>query len=442
MRRHTAIVLVTGLILTASTIVIIRPLSHPTMPSIDARSLPIRSETATRLKAHVDYLASPALQGRKPGTPGHRQAAQYIADAFDRLGLEPLSSLNGYRQSVSPQLGDNLIGLRRPSGDALSQWILIGAHYDHLGGNYLGADDNASAVAILFETARTLPPLRHHPILFVAFTTEEAPYIGTPLMGSRYFLDHLPHEIGLPAHFQAVIIMDLMGGVHWEPLQQTLFAAGAEMSPDLYRHVKETSKAFAGSRLVGQAEASKPPITAAGRLSAQHSNLNTSLSVSPVGLHLVEEIPLMGRVAFSDYDAFRNAAVPFLFLSAGRTPRYHQPTDLPETLHYERMATTVEWLQRLVQRIDDDRRHYTFEPTRIEFADEVNVFTPLAGAAANEATMIPNTSSVSLWKLKNDCEWLKRLDPTKATAQDIKRLERLSIRMQCLLANFPGCFLL
>jgi hypothetical protein len=155
-------------------------------------------------------------------------------------------------------------------------------------------------------------------------------------------------------------------------------------------------------------------------------------------MHLVEEIPVMGRMAFSDYDAFRNASVPFVFLSAGRTPRYHQPTDLPDTLHYERMAATVEWLVGLLTLIDQDDP-YTFEPEQLQFADEVAALKPLAAYAADWKTRIPGTSPISLARLKLDVRWLQQLDPAAAAQADVKRLERLSIRLQCLLANFYGC---
>lgn len=384
------------------------------MAALDPTQFPPTTDLAGRLQTHVQFLASADLKGRKPGTPGHRKAADYLVTEFQKAGLQPLASLNGYRQTVSQELGDNLIGIRPASNSLGSGWILIGAHYDHLGGAYLGADDNASALAILLELARSLPSLTHHPVVFVAFNTEEAPYIRTGLMGSQHFTDHLPPEIGSLSHFQAVIIMDLMGGVHWEPLQDILFATGAEKSPDLYRRVKNAARLGTMAPLI----------------------------VHPVGLHLVEEIPLIGRVAFSDYDAFRNASVPFLFLSSGRTPRYHQPTDLPNTLHYERMASTVHWLERLVSSIDQDTAPYRFEKDRLEFSDEVNAFRPLVIKSADESTKIPGTSSISLWKQKQDRDWLERLDPTKATPEDIKRMERLSIRMQCLLSDMPGCFLL
>ncbi len=397
---------------------------------VDPRTHPDTSEPAQRLQRHVTVLASPDLHGRKPGTEGNQKAAQYIAGQFQEIGLEPLVSLHGYRQPLDGGLGDNLIGLRPAAGHpGTAPWILVGAHFDHLGGNYLGADDNASAIGILLETARAMPALAHHHLLFVAFNAEEPPYIRTPLMGSQQFVDRLPDEIAAPSRVQAVVIMDLMGGVHWTPIQDTLFAAGAETSPDLYRRLRETLN-----------------VKGETMLSASHASRFTShvsrLTVLPLGMHLIEQIPLVGQVTFSDYDAFRNVGVPFLFLSAGRTPRYHQPSDLPDTLHYERMAATVSWLQRLLHAVDDDREPYRIEKNRMELADDIATLRLLATQAAQENTEIPGTSFLSRWKMKADNEWLRTLDPAKATADDVRRLQRFSLRMQCLLVDFPACFLL
>jgi hypothetical protein len=147
-------------------------------------------------------------------------------------------------------------------------------------------------------------------------------------------------------------------------------------------------------------------------------------------------------MTFSDYDAFRNIGVPFLFLSSGRTPRYHQPSDLPDTLHYERMAATVGWLQHLIRGIDQDTAPYRFEKDRMELADDIATLRPLAELAAREESEIPGTSFLSRRSMQSDEAWLRGLDAGKATLDDIKRLERLSLRMQCLLADLPICFLL
>lgn len=389
------------------------------MQPINPSSLPIRSPLAKRLQNHVHYLASPSLKGRKPGTPGNQAAAVYIIKEFEHAGLRPLPSLKGFSQLISPAIGANIIGSRPASSSSPERWILIGAHYDHLGelgGRiYPGADDNGAAVGILLELARDLPPLHHYSVLMASFNSEEPPYIRTSLMGSQFFVNHLPPEISSPANIHAVMIMDLMGGAYWQPLQHIIFAAGAEHSPELYQRLKQHSR---------------------------QTDPNGDLTICPIGLHVIEELPLLGQRPVSDYDAFRLASVPFIFLSAGRTPHYHQPTDQPDTLYYERMALTTLWLRDFLLSIDEDSAPLTYHSSRLEFADEVTVFRPLIHQAANRKTCIPGTSAASLMKMKMDAKWIDRLDPAKATKTDIRRLEKASLRMQCLLADIPIGFLL
>lgn len=51
----------------------------------------LNSSTASvqRLRTHIEYLASDALEGRRTGTPGANGAARYIAGEFARYGLRP-----------------------------------------------------------------------------------------------------------------------------------------------------------------------------------------------------------------------------------------------------------------------------------------------------------------------------------------------------------------
>ena len=379
------------------------------MEALDPRALPVTTAQAQRLQSHVSFLASPALAGRQPGTPGNRQAAQYIEEQFRQAGLQPLPSLGGYRQTISDRMGDNIIGVIPPDGQTGSaRWSVLGAHYDHLGYPVLGADDNASSIAILIETARNLTGLSRYGIMFVGFNGEELPYFGTAEMGSQFLFHHLPPEVGAADNLQAAIIMDLMGGAHWAPLKDAVFATGAEKSPELYRWVTRTS--------------------------------TPSLTVFPVGIHLVEEIPDHGHKAFSDYDVFRNHKIPFLFLSAARSPRYHTAGDVASTLNYERMAATVEWLRRLLALMAQDEAPYSFDAHRVEFADEVASFRTIVEQALHEETRIPGTSRWSLRKLRQDAEWLRDVRGSAPTPQQLERLERISIRVQCLMADYSGCF--
>ncbi|MDX1684805.1 MAG: M20/M25/M40 family metallo-hydrolase, partial [Saprospiraceae bacterium] len=165
------------------------------------------------LKEDVYTLASDEFLGRETGTEGEELASAYIIKEYKEAGIKPLPSMNGYLQdfpfSPNPHLssndaldendkkGHNVIGYLDMESD---KYILIGAHYDHLGMGgpfsldpevaevHNGADDNASGVSALFSIARHLKTKKlNSNILFVAFSGEE---FG--LWGSKYLIDHLP----------------------------------------------------------------------------------------------------------------------------------------------------------------------------------------------------------------------------------------------------------
>jgi hypothetical protein len=52
----------------------------------------------------------------------------------------------------------------------------------------------------------------------------------------------------------------------------------------------------------------------------------------------------------SDYGAFWDRRIPFLFLTAGRSRVYHTPQDTPDLLAWDKMAATARWLERFVRR--------------------------------------------------------------------------------------------
>lgn len=59
-----------------------------------------RAVDANVMRAHLEFLADDALEGRKPGTRGGELAAKYIATQFERLGLEPAGDSGSYFQNV------------------------------------------------------------------------------------------------------------------------------------------------------------------------------------------------------------------------------------------------------------------------------------------------------------------------------------------------------
>ena len=129
----------------------------------------------------ITVLASPAFGGREAGTPGDDSAALFIARRYQSLHLRPafhsvcstkidcpvtyyqfFRTADGVRQNVGAVIEGSDSSVRR-------QYVVIGAHFDHLGysprhardpqnGTVLrpGADDNASGTAAVLALADRL----------------------------------------------------------------------------------------------------------------------------------------------------------------------------------------------------------------------------------------------------------------------------------------------
>lgn len=112
--------------------------------------------------------------------------ASYLEDRFKDIGLE--TSFQNYL--VNNNEYKNVIATLNPQYE---KRLIIGAHYD-VCGDFQGADDNASAVAGLVQTAKQLYEMKELlPIRidFVCFTLEEPPYFGTENMGSHVYAKYL-----------------------------------------------------------------------------------------------------------------------------------------------------------------------------------------------------------------------------------------------------------
>ena len=157
------------------------------------------------LLAHITFLADDSLYGRGAGTPAERRAAEYVRDQFVSYDLEP--GVPGYLQvfstgglNPSPDAttqSQNVIGVLPGRGALARQWVVIGAHYDHLGWRRIsadsvvifnGADDNASGTALLMEMARYLThyftrgegaSVDRRSIMFHAYGSEELGLVGS-----------------------------------------------------------------------------------------------------------------------------------------------------------------------------------------------------------------------------------------------------------------------
>ena len=164
-----------------------------------------QNSIGNELKAHVVALTDDSLLGRGAGTKGEKEAGKYIEKAFTQAGLTLLYPAPGQDFSFVSDAGDtmhsnNIVGIIEGYDKNLkNEYILIGAHYDHLGYTriningkdslqiFSGADDNASGVAVMLELAKMVKAQAfkfRRSVLFVAFGAEER-----GMLGSWYFVN-------------------------------------------------------------------------------------------------------------------------------------------------------------------------------------------------------------------------------------------------------------
>jgi len=151
------------------------------------------------VKKHLYTLASDDMAGRKPGTEGIEKAAKYIEGEFKRIGLKTYENLDSYRQTFTFKnrrtnediTSSNIIGVLEGKSRK-NEYVIVSAHYDHLGTKesgegdliFNGANDDASGVTGVLALAEYFAKKgkNERTIVFVAFTAEE---MG--LVGSRHF---------------------------------------------------------------------------------------------------------------------------------------------------------------------------------------------------------------------------------------------------------------
>ncbi len=278
------------------------------LPNRDALTPLPPAFDAASMMATVRFLASPELEGRGLGSPGLDEATRWVEGRLSEAKLAPAGP-DGYRQEFEWDTGaekgklplTNLIG-RVPGTDASLPPVLVTAHLDHLGhgwpdvrsGNegkiHPGADDNASGVAVLIELAKALAaaPANPRTVLFAVTTGEEAGLIGARHLISSMTPEQRPY---------ACINLDTVGRLKEGKLYVLDTASARE-----WRYIWMGVGATTGA-----------PVT------------------------MVSE-PLDA----SDQGACLEAGIPAVQLFTGPTPDYHRPSDTPDKIDAEGMATVTE----------------------------------------------------------------------------------------------------
>ncbi|MFK7977990.1 MAG: M28 family metallopeptidase [Halioglobus sp.] len=244
---------------------------------------------------HVDNLADDALSGRDNNTPGSIAAQNYLIDLLSGFGAPGLNTTGSgdqaYKQTFTA--GTNILALI-PGSDLANEYVIVGAHYDHLAGCTAhspgaticnGATDNATGVAAVLEIAWRIKagevPAPRRSIVLAFWDREE-----DGLLGSAFYTNNPLVPL---ANTVAYINFDIQGSNLLPSLRGSSFAIGAETG---------------GAAMVAA--------------------LQSAIASQPLQTQLVSSIFGQNR---SDYINFINQGVPTVFFSDSTGPCYHTTGD-------------------------------------------------------------------------------------------------------------------
>lgn len=232
-------------------------------------------------------------------------------------------------------IGRNVIGLIEGKTD---QYIIIGAHYDHIGidgksekgtlSYYPGADDNASGISVLLEISR-IWKLREQPkigMILVAFGAEE-----DGMLGSKFFANNLPEA---KSKIVAMINLDMVGRNGYSSMREVRLG-NSDPDPDyvaLY-----CSAASAALLNIAKGTGFK-------------AGLNT-------------DIKPINRFSFSDAGSFHAIDIPTISIFGGFHKDYSQLSDTPEFINWTKLAKMVLLTDNLLINFNTTTENIIFDNT-------------------------------------------------------------------------------
>lgn len=301
-----------------------------------------QSEVVTSMKDQVGFLASAALEGRKAGSEGEKEAAIYFSEVLSSYGVDVISGSEG-----------DVFGLRQESGDTLTSrnvigfipgydknlkdhYIVIGARLDNLGtvdytvdGEkrtkiFYGANGNASGLSLLLQLSRMLNTnsvLLKRSVIIAAFgsSIEQG-------AGAWYFLNR---SFAAADKIDAMINLDMLGTASGGFYA---FTASNQDMNDVLNELQST--------------------------------------LQPVQPKIVAEEPVN-----SCHRQFYEKEIPSVFFTTGMYPEYNTVRDTPSVLEYEDMERELEYIYNFSLKLVNGKKpeFYRGEPPRKNIFDKDGV---------------------------------------------------------------------
>lgn len=284
-------------------------------------------ETVERLQEHVQHLTV-TIGERSVGLPENlEKTAVYIESFYQEIELPAHREPYPYRDfNVA-----NIVAKIDFSGNPKKCYV-VGAHYDSVWGT-VGADDNASAIAVQLETARQLRSKLGEKELdlrvqFVSFPLEEPPTYGTRHMGSKVYAKKAKRE---KERIDGMICLEMVG--------YTCQQEGCQSYPFPLMFMGYPKKGnFIG--IVGN-------LSSTGFTNSLYKAFRKNQDLPVIKL----TVPLGGwampSVRLSDHASFWDQGYKAVMITDSafyRNPHYHQPSDTMDKLDFQFMAELVESL--------------------------------------------------------------------------------------------------
>ncbi len=211
--------------------------------------------TNSELKTIVTYLASDELQGRNTGSEGIEKAATYLENQLKSYEVKPYFETYRDYFKVDSINAFNIAGVIEGNDPKLkNEYIIIGAHYDHIGISKKivandsianGANDNAAGTSSVLAMAKYFATKKNNKrsLLFVLFSAEEK-----GLLGSKHLADKLKLE---NINLYTMVNMEMIG-VPFKDRDYVAFVTGYDKS-----NMANKMNEYLGSNVIGFSEISK-----------------------------------------------------------------------------------------------------------------------------------------------------------------------------------------
>ena len=278
-----------------------------------------------RLQEHVRQLCRVPRYGE---TIQH--AREYIAAQLKQAGFTP-------QWQYFEVDGEKRVNISVSIPGRSPQRYVIGAHYDACEGepSNPGADDNAGAVSVLLELARSLGPaaVGEYGLELVFYDCEEPPWFGTQDMGSaRHAATCSPETV------RGMVCLEMLGYYSDEPGSQLeVFTCSRLLLPSKGNFVAVVGD-FASVSLARRA----------------YRFLSSDMSALRLNVPWAHDTALY----FSDHRNYAPLGIPAIMITDTamlRNRNYHTPGDNPESLDYNRMALVSRNLQHFARSLAEGK---------------------------------------------------------------------------------------